>query len=135
TGFVALAPVQGADGCSFHQNGAQNVNTSFVNFTGSAVGQVFDNSSEISFLLKSAHSYQERKALTTPNIRGVFEVFDSSTSMYFFGIQTISTGDLQFNYTAGGYAAAYTVPSGQQDAIFGKDVVAKIRIKWSPTGF
>jgi hypothetical protein len=136
SGWVALNPFYGTSGCSFHTGGPQNVNTAFVDFSGgAALGQVFDTASEISFQLKSAYSLAERKALPATNIRHVFQVYDNASSMYTFYTSTNSAGALQFAFGARGYSAAYTVPAGHEDIVFGKGVVVKIRIKWTATTF
>jgi hypothetical protein len=132
TGYTAFDPFSlGSDGMSFHTGGGQNANTSFVNFTGTPVGQVFQNSSEVSFLLKSAYSFTERKALPQSNVRAVFEVYDNTSSLYTFYTYTTSTGQLQFTFGAMGNLATYTVPAGTEDVVFGKGVVAKISVKWT----
>jgi hypothetical protein len=130
-GYIALDPVSGSDGMSFHQNGGQNTNTAFINFSGTPVGQVFQTASEISLLLKSGYSYTERLALPSSNMRTAFEVFDNTSSLYNFSTYTTSTGQLQFSFAALGIVATYTVPSGKEDLIFGKGVVASIRIAWA----
>jgi hypothetical protein len=135
-GSVALNPIAGGGGCSFHENGAQNDDTAFVNFSaGSTFGQVFDNASEISFRVKSAYSFAERQLLPDLNMRGIFEVFDDQGPWYNFSTYTTSSGQLQFSFGARGFSGIYTVPAGQEDAVFGKDVVAKIRIKWTSSAF
>src|SRR3954454_4904166 len=89
-------------GISFHQNGGQNSNTAFVNFSGAASAQVFGNSSEISFNLKSAHSFSERNLLPAPNMRGVFELCDSYGPFPCFSSSTTSTGTPQLKCGSGG---------------------------------
>jgi hypothetical protein len=134
-GYVSFDPTVGTSGFDIHQNGAQNTNTAFLNFPGGVCGQLFDKSSEISFSLKSAHSFAERKLLPAPNARGIFEVYDYSGSMYVFSTSTTSAGALIFSFGAGGNSTIYRVPAGQEDVVFGRGVVAKIKIKWSPTSF
>jgi hypothetical protein len=133
-GHVGFAPIIGGDGISFHQSSAQNTEVSFINFGGSGFNQVFENASEISFLLKSSYSFAERSALPYLNMRTAFEVFDASTSRFIFATYTTS-GRLQFVFGAQGFSALYAVASGQEDQIFGKGVVAKIRIKWIDNSF
>jgi hypothetical protein len=131
-----LDPIVGDGGCSFHRNGGQNVDTSFVNFSaGTTFGQVFENSSEISFSLKSAYSLAERQALAAPNMRSAFEVYDDVGPMFNFSTFTLSNGALQFGFGARGSGAVYTVAAGQEDALYGKGVVLKICVKWTPTAF
>ena len=131
-GFLAFDPVTGSDGISAHPGGEQNTNTAFINFSGTALGPVFDSASEISFLLNSAYSFAERKLLPSPNQRAVFEVFDNSSSWYVFDTYTAS-GQLQFSFGAEGYCGIYTVPAGQEDLLFGKGVTMKVRITWTTT--
>jgi len=135
TGYVAFDPIVGSSGFNFHRNGGQNTNTAFVNFSGATCSQVFDGASEISFSLKSAYSFAERKLLGAGDMRGVFEVFDSYGSLYVFSTYTTSTGALQFSFGAGGYSGTYLVPAGTEDRVFGKGVVAKIKVKWTSSSF
>jgi hypothetical protein len=133
-GYVAMTPVSGTSGVSFHRGGAQNTNTAFVNFTSSNFGTVLNYSSEISFMLKSAYSFFERKNLGSSNQRSAFEVYDSTGSWCGFNTYT-SGGQLQFAFEAEGYAGVYTVPPGQEDVVFGKGDVVKIKITWDNTSF
>src|SRR6201999_1227812 len=119
SGYTAFTPVAGADGVSFHQSSATNTDVSFVNFGGTGFGKVFNAASEISFLLKSSYSFAERSALPYLNMRTAFEVFDASTSRYIFATYTTG-GRLYFVFGAQGFSTLYLVPSGQEDAIFGK---------------
>ena len=134
-GYVSIEPVWGIGGLAFRGNGAQNWNTSFINFTGSNFGAVFNNASEISFFLKSAYSFTERRYLPSLNMRSAFEVFDNSGSWYSFSTYTSATGQLQFSFGAQGYSSIWVVPSGEEDRIFGRGVVAKIRITWTSKDF
>jgi hypothetical protein len=134
-GYVAMDPVSGASGVSFHTGGAQNANTAYVNFSSPDFGTVINNSSEISFLLKSAYSFTERKALPASNQRSAFEVYDSTCSWYGFNTYTTAGGQLQLAFAAKGYSGVYTVPAGQEDVLFGKGVIVKIKITWTPTQF
>jgi hypothetical protein len=133
-GYVAFAPVTGSDGVSFHQSSAANADVSFINFGGTGFGPVFGAATEISFMLKSSYSFAERSALPYLNMRTAFELFDASTSRSLFATYT-SGGQLQFVFGALGMSALYAIPSGQEDQIFGKGVVAKIRITWSSNSF
>ena len=134
-GYFAFNPIWGTSGFSFHANGGQNTNTAFLNFSGTNFATIFENSSEISFRLKSNYSFAERKALPSLNMRGAFEVWDDAGPWYNFSTYTSSTGALQFSYGARGYSAIYVVPAGYEDRIFGKGVTAKIRINWTNTSF
>jgi hypothetical protein len=129
-GYMSFAPVQNGYGLQFHTGGRQNTNTSFINFTGAEVGQLFKDQGEISFYLKSAYSFAERKALTGRNYRFAWDVFDDSGRLFFFTLYT--TGNrLALSYSAWTSAtSSYYVPAGQEDTIFGKDTVTKIRMAW-----
>jgi hypothetical protein len=134
-GYVAMKPVTGTSGAAFHLGGPQNTNTAFVNFGSSVFGATLDNSSEISFMLKSAYSYAERKALPSSNMRSAFEIYDATGPWFCFSTYTSSVGELQFAFGARGYSGVYTVPSGTQDQVFGKDVTVKIKITWTSNSF
>jgi hypothetical protein len=134
-GYLAFDPVTGTSGISFHQNGGQNVDTAFVNFTGSTFAGVFNTATEISFQVKSAYSFAERKLLPATNSRAVFEVYDDTISRNLFQMCTSSAGALQFGFGALGYTATYTVPAGQEDVVFGKGVTVNIRIKWTTNSY
>jgi hypothetical protein len=133
-GYVAMDPVAGTDGAAFHTGGPQNTDTSYVNFTSSTFGTVFNNSSEISFLVKSAYSFADRQALPSSNMRSIFEIYDANGPWSNFNTYTTS-GQLQFGFGAKGYAGVYTVPAGTEDAVFGKGVTAKIKITWTANSF
>ena len=134
-GYVAFDPVAGTSGVSFHSNGGQNTDTSYINFTGTGVGKIFGDASEITFLVKSAYSNTERKGLPASNMRSILEVFDNAGSWYSFNTYTSSTGQLQFGFGAQGYSAVYVLPEGQEDQIFGKGITARIRITWTAKEF
>jgi hypothetical protein len=128
-GYAAFNPVVNSNGVAFHNPGSQNTNTAFVNFSSSqGLGSVFGSAAEISFLLKSAYSFTERRTSTSP--RMVFEVYDDLYRQYAF-YSYISGGQLVFAYTVKNCTALFTVPAGQEDVLFGKDVVARIRIGWT----
>jgi hypothetical protein len=134
-GYVAMKPVSGTSGAAFHMGGAQNANTAFVNFGSSVFGTTLDNSSEISFLLNSAYSFAERKALPSSNMRSAFEIYAANGPWFCFNTYTTSAGELQFAFGANGYSGVYTVPPGTQDHVFGKGVTVKIKITWTSNSF
>lgn len=130
SGYVSFAPGADLKGLSFRQGGAQNVNTAFINFTGDGFANLFDADGEISFTLKSAYTFAERKALPAPNFRFAFEVFDASVPHFHF-MSYVSNGQLMFGYSTRGVSAFYTLPVGREDALFGRDVAMKVRIMWT----
>lgn len=132
TGSTVLDPVEGV---SFHPGGNQGTNTAFVNFSSGSFGTTFNASSEIAFVLKSAYTFAERKAIAQPNMRNAFEIYDATISWASFNTYTTTSGQLQFGYGAIGYAGVYTVPAGTEDAVFGKNVAASIKITWSSSSF
>jgi hypothetical protein len=132
SGSVSFVPVVGTSGVNFSNGGAQNTNASFINFAGAGFGDLFDADGEISFSLKSAYSFAERKALPPPVFSYVFDVYDSTVPHFHF-LSYVSSGRLAFTYSTRGVTFAYTVPAGQEDALFGRGVVANVRITWTST--
>jgi hypothetical protein len=130
SGYMSFVPVQNGDGLQFHNGGEQNVNTSFINFTGAQIGQIFKEQGEIRFSLKSSYSFAERAALRIPNFRFVFDTFDDLGRQFYFAYYTVANR-LVFLYGAWTTMSNfYYVPAGQEDAIFGRDKIVKIRMTW-----
>jgi hypothetical protein len=129
-GYLSFTPVTGSSGITFRTGGSQNTNTAFVDFTGASLGSFFDTEGEVSFVLKSGYTFAERQALASPNHRYAFEVHDGSSLQFAFVTYTAG-GKLTFVFTTRGISTIYTVPAGQEDRMFGQDVVAKIRFKWT----
>jgi hypothetical protein len=133
SGYVTFDPVQGSDGLCFYAGGQQSTNTSFISFLGRQLGSVFNRAGQVSFTVQSAYSFAERSALPTPNDRYAFDVYDKNSEQFHFRVYT-SGGRLIFAYsTDGSPVSTYTVQTGQEDVIFGKGVVATIRIVWTNT--
>jgi hypothetical protein len=130
SGSLSFVPTIGSSGVSFREGGAQNANAAFINFTGDAFGGLFDADGEISFSLKSAYSFAERKALPAPAYSFAFEVFDNTAAQFHF-MSYVSSGQLAFGYSTRGVSAFYVVPVGKEDALFGRGVVANVRIVWA----
>lgn len=130
SGYLAFDPVTSNNGISLHVGGSQNNNTAFVNFSGAEAGQIFHTQGEISFLLKSAHSFVSRQGLPQPNVRYAFAVYDDTRNQFGFYTYT-SSGRLVFAYTARGITTSYMVPAGQEDTLFGAGRVVNVRIAWS----
>ena len=129
-GYVNFLDVEGSNGISFHLGGQQNTNIAFTSFTGTQVGKVFKKKGEISASVKSMYSFAERQALPAPNQRFAFDVFDGSGRKFSLSWYTAG-GRLSFAYTAGVPAlSTFTVPPGQEDVLFGRDVLLKVRITW-----
>jgi hypothetical protein len=137
-GSLSFVPVYENQGVSFLQGGQQNSNVAYYQFTGSQIGDIFNSSQgEISFFLKSQYTFAERKALAQYNYRYAFEVRDAANKQFFtFYTQATAgaTGRLFLNYAAqSAQNVSYSVPVGQEDTLFGKDVVMKVTISWDGT--
>lgn len=151
-GRLSFLPALEGTGVTFQPGGYDASGTAFFQFRGKPIGLVLDGSEgEISFALKSSYSFAERAALPAPNARRVFEVWDLTGRQ--FGFETsVSSGRLVFacqapsNSPSTGVtgtsrtaldfitAVRYAVPAGQEDAVFGKGVVAQFRMQWDQTG-
>jgi hypothetical protein len=139
TGSVAFSPVVNGNGVGFGPGGAQNTNTAFLSFSGAQVGSVFNaNQGDLTFYVKSSYSFAQRQALPPNNSRYVFDVCDGTGELFRFLILT-NQGRLVVEYTTGSRVSAiggtvsgsyYSVPVGQEDAMFGQGVVAKFRLTW-----
>ena len=131
TGAASFAPAAVGDGVSFLQGGQQNQNSAFYSFTGSQVQNIFDlNQGEINFYLKSRYSFAGRKALPQNNSRWVFDAYDNNRELFYFMVETTSTR-VMFQYQTGGTSSQYYyLPAGQEDQLFGKDVVLQIKLEW-----
>ena len=131
TGYVSFGTVSTGTGVSYRRGGAQNANSSFVNFAGSGFAGMFDTDGEISFTIKSGLTFAERKAQPSSAIQYAFDVYDDTAPQYHFMSYVTGTGALAFSYSARGMSTAYMVPAGQEDALFGRDVEARFRITWT----
>jgi hypothetical protein len=133
-GGGAVAMNTAGAGAAFLNGGAQNSNTSYVNFIATSFGAVVNNSSEVSLYLRSAYSFAERTSLASP-MRSVFELYDANGPWLNLNTYISTDGLLRFGFGAKGYAAVYALPSGSEDATFGKGVTVKLRITWDATTF
>ena len=134
SGTFAFTPVLNGDGMIFGPGGQTNTNTAFLSFSGAQIGNLFNPShGDMTFYLRSSYSLAQRLALPAPNYDYVFDVYDNSQRLFSFLVYT-TIGRLEFSYSVGG-ATLYTywVPAGQEDAVFGKGVVAKFRLTWDGT--
>jgi hypothetical protein len=130
TGYFAFDPSATSDGISFRPGGPQTANTAFLNFSGPQVGKVFKAKGEIRLQLKSAYSFAERQNLAAPNDRYVLDVFDATSRRFALTIYT-KAGQLLIAYNTGDTAPkVFAVPQGQEDALFGKDVLLTVRLTW-----
>jgi hypothetical protein len=129
-GSVNFAPAHDGDGVYFLQC-CGNTGNAYYRFTGASIGNLFDvNQGEVSFYLKSRYSFAQR--LAKSSFRTVFDVRDDNMANHLFNflIQTMS-GRLVFSYAVSGTPQFYYVPIGTEDSIYGKDVVLKVRIRWT----
>jgi hypothetical protein len=129
TGAVAFSPVSNGNGVSFTKGGQQNANTAFLSFAGPALSSLFNLSAgDLSFSIKSNHSFAERKALIPVSV--FFQTDDGSRRIASFST-SIESGRLVFYFGAGGGCGYYYIPAGREDALFGAGVVARFRVTWS----
>jgi hypothetical protein len=117
-------------GVRFATGGQQNKNTAFYQFIGAATGSLFDRQSagEVSFSWKSAYSFAERVALNNlggKQARTAFEVWDDS-ALQMKVTSDPSTGKIAILYGS----STYSLPTGQEDALFGKNVTLNVRVHW-----
>jgi hypothetical protein len=128
---ITFAPVQVGQGVTFGIGGQQNGNTAFYGFSGTQVGNIFNaNQGEISFYLKSKYTFAERLALPIYNYRFVFDVQDAASPLFKFYTFAMY-GRLQFCYATGQTNdECYYVPVGQEDTVFGKNTIMKVRLVW-----
>jgi hypothetical protein len=125
-----LVSVQNGDGMRFHLGGAQNTDTAFVRFSGTSIGTLFPSKGEVDFTIKSGYSFAERQALTAPNYRFAFDVFDATRRKSYFATSA-ANGRLVFSFAIDRSPTSNVrLPAGQEDALFGRDVVARVRITW-----
>jgi hypothetical protein len=123
----------------FGLGGSQNTNSAFLSFSGASLGSVFNVSQgDLTFYVKSSYSFAQRLALPANNSRYVFDVYDATGELFRFLVLT-NQGRLVAEYTTGSRVSGigstvsgsyYTVPVGQEDAMFGQGVVAKFRLTW-----
>ena len=135
SGTATFASAYLGNGVRFGQTGAQNQNTAFYRFTGTALANLLGrNQGDISFYLKSAYSFAERSANASDNIRWIFDAHDETARRFTFCV-LVSGGRLLFLYQiAGSLLQTYPIPPGQEDLVFGKSVIAKIRLHWDGSG-
>jgi hypothetical protein len=129
SGSVSFAPVSNGDGVTFRQGGGQNTSTGFLAFAGAPVSSLFNVlQGDITFYLKSNYSYAERMALNSV-YRYVFYVDDGSRTVAYFAIGG-AVPYVSFRFMIGGGSIVYYLPHGHEDVLYGKGVMAKIRLAW-----
>jgi hypothetical protein len=127
-GSVNFAPTPGGTGVYFLAC-CTNVNNAYYKFPGSAVGSIFKaKQGQISFSLQSRYSFADRQSLASA-ARYVFDVSDGNGHQFSFLTQVIS-GRIVFTYRVGGSSQYYYVPSGTEDALFGKGVTLNVTLSW-----
>jgi hypothetical protein len=126
-GSADFLPARTGNGLSFKQGGSQNKNSAFLRFRGANVKDVFGGAKgDITFYLKSTRTFAERKT----RLSWVFDVYDASARKFSFSVNSVGSR-LHFLYQlAGSSLKSYTVPAGSEEAVFGKDAVAKVRLAW-----
>jgi hypothetical protein len=121
---------------SFAEGGAQNADSAFLLFKGADIGKVFGGASEVSFTITPTRSFADR---VTPfsepgGWSAGFEVWDGSRPIITFNVlaREWKPGErhLQFYHGVGGISTVYTVPSGDEETIFGAGVVTRFRLAW-----
>jgi hypothetical protein len=128
-GSLNFSPVQVGNGVSFEPGDQQQTHAAFYRFTGETVGKLFDiGAGEVSFYLKSTHTFAERLTLTP---RFVFEVYGDGLELFQFSSYIFDSRRLKFRYKVAGLWGEYDVPTGHEDTLFGEGVVMKVRLIWN----
>jgi hypothetical protein len=133
SGSVNFAPGETANGVYF-LNCCNNTNNAFYQFMGAALGSVFNvNQGQITFYLKSRYTFAQRQA-SAASQRYAFDVRDGNGNHLFNFMTQVTSGYLQFTYTAAGIGSYYFVPSGTEDTLFGDGVILQVTLAWSSGG-
>jgi hypothetical protein len=118
-------------GVSFAQGGQQNTNTAFYTFVGQQTQQIFGpGQGQISFNLTSRYNFADRVALPSANAEFIFDVYDNAAEQFYFTVQAGSVLVLSYK-TGGTIQQAYVVPSGTEDALFGKGNILNVKLVWN----
>ena len=130
-GSAAFLPFLDGAGIVFGKGGQQNRDTAFVQFPGEPLRNVFGaGRGDVTFYLQSSYSFSQRLLLPQANYRCIFDVYDATRELFYF-CSYASANRLVFTYRAGGPSSfSYFVPAGQEETVFGRNVVAKFRIAW-----
>jgi hypothetical protein len=128
-GSVNYAPAESGNGVYF-LNCCGNTGNAYYNFTGAALGNVFNVSQgQITFYLKSRYTFAQRKASASGQ-RYAFDVRDGNGNHLFNFMTEVTSGYLLFTYTAAGVGTYYFVPPGTEDTLFGNGVILQITLTW-----
>ncbi len=121
-----FAPAQTGNGVYFMATSGD----AYYKFTGATLGSIFNvNQGQISFYLKSRHTFAQRTA--TP-FRVVLDVQDAAKTQVFGFYTLASSGSLMFGYKLAGAAYQfYYPPAGTEDTLFGNGVTVKVTMTWS----
>jgi uncharacterized protein (TIGR03790 family) len=130
SGSVNFISAQGGNGVYF-LSCCTNTNNAYFKFTGAAIGSIFNVSQgQISFNLVSRYSFAQRKTSAT-SARYVFDVRDGNGNHLFDFLTQVSSGMLEFSYSAAGAGAYYFVPAGTEDTVFGSGVALQVTVNWN----
>lgn len=130
SGTVNFAPDSNGNGVYF-LSCCHNNNNAYYEFTGTAVGNIFNFSQgQISISLKSRANLAQRALYSA--YRSVLDVRDGNPSnhLVYFTTQVVQ-GSLVFFYTVNGVNQYYYVPKGTEDTLFGSGVTMQVTITWS----
>jgi hypothetical protein len=130
TGSVTFAPDSFGNGVYF-QNCCAGSNNADYNFTGAAIGGIFNETQgEVKVDLVSRSSFAQRG--TASSYRAVFDVRDNNPANHvFYFLTQASNGRLIFFYAVdGGAQQYYFVPKGTEDTLFGAGVSLTVAIVW-----
>lgn len=128
-------------GVSFTRSGQQNGNTSFYNFTGTGLGEMFEYRvpGQVEVAVESKYSFAERRALpATEGNRYIYRFAFHASEGEGYTVARVGWG-VQDDYLAfyatffnSGYT--YFVPRGTEEALFGNGVTVRIRVSWDGAG-
>ncbi|MBA3973016.1 MAG: hypothetical protein C0504_02210 [Candidatus Solibacter sp.] len=137
------APVykEGGPGVAFTVSGQQNRNTSYYNFTGAGVGEMFDYRvpGQVEVAVESRLSFAGRKALPAAEgnryvYRIALHVSDDEGSKIAWLGWGMMDDYITFYASFFNSGHTYFVPRGSEDAMFGKGVTIRIRVAWDGAG-
>ena len=102
--------------------------TALLAFSGAPVTSLFNaTQGDVSFSMQSRYNLSER--ITAMPSEYVFQVDDGSQRLFYFSVGTSGSRLVFYMATSGGNNY-YTVPVGEENLLFGKNVVAKFRMTW-----
>jgi hypothetical protein len=128
-GSVNFDPAVTGNGVYF-LNCCGNSDNAYYQFTGAALGSVFNvNQGQISFYLQSRYTFAQREASASGQ-RYAFDVRDGNGSHLFSFMTQVTSGSLEFTYTAAGAGSYYFVPAGTENTLFGDGVLLNVTMAW-----